>query len=67
MKYTLLILIIIIIAFVIGYRSNPKQFLPLCLTAIVAVSGWFIAHDLSAQRDRTNKQLDLRIKYGSSD
>ena len=62
MKYILSSLVIII-AFVIGCRINPKQSAPFVLAAIVAVAGWFIGHSLSVERDRANKQRDLRIEY----
>ena len=61
MKYILLF--IIIIAFIFGYLKDPKQFIPLGLTAIIAIAGWFIVHDLSVQRDINNKLRDLRIEY----
>jgi len=31
--------------------------------AIVAVLGWFVAHQFNVYRDRTNKQRDLRIQF----
>ena len=37
--------------------------LPLVITAIVAVAGWFIAHRLSADRDRETKRRELRVEY----
>tara|TARA_B100000315_G_C14233418_1_gene432055 strand:+ start:181 stop:579 length:399 start_codon:yes stop_codon:yes gene_type:complete len=36
---------------------------PLLITAIVAIIGWFIAHQLSMSRDLKNKRTDLKVKY----
>ncbi len=61
MKY--IILLIIVIASFIGYKIDSKRFIPLALTAIIAVGGWFIGHQLSAERDRINKQREIRVGY----
>ncbi|MDD5299410.1 MAG: hypothetical protein PHD65_02835 [Gallionella sp.] len=37
--------------------------LKLILPAIVAVLGWFVAHQFNIYRDRANKQRDLRIQF----
>jgi hypothetical protein len=36
---------------------------PLLITAVVAVVGWYAAHRLSAKRDRANKRRELRVQY----
>ena len=37
--------------------------LPLLVTTVVAVTGWFVGHRLSANRDRVNKKHDQRILF----
>ncbi len=37
--------------------------LPLLITAVVAIIGWFVAHYLSSNRERTRKRHDLRVQY----
>jgi hypothetical protein len=37
--------------------------IPLLVTTVVAVLGWFAAHQLAAARDRTNKRRELRVSY----
>ena len=37
--------------------------LKLLVPAIVAVLGWFAAHQFNVHRDRANKQRDLRIQF----
>ena len=54
---------ILIIAFIVGYKKSPKDFTVLALTAIVAISGWFIVHQLGNERNRINKHRDIRIEY----
>ena len=33
------------------------------IPALVAVIGWFVAHQFNVYRDRQNKRLDLRIQF----
>ncbi|MDH2916216.1 MAG: hypothetical protein PXX77_04985 [Gallionella sp.] len=40
-----------------------EETLKLLVPAIVAVLGWFAAHQFNAHRDRANKQRDLRIQF----
>lgn len=40
-----------------------EKYIPLLLTAGLAVYGWHIIDNLSAQRDRANKQRDMRFEY----
>ncbi|MBW2740339.1 MAG: hypothetical protein JRE64_16175 [Deltaproteobacteria bacterium] len=42
---------------------NLQILIPLIITTIVAVVGWYIAHFLSFKRDRANKRRELRIQY----
>ena len=42
---------------------NLELFLPLLVTAFVAIAGWFVAHRFSTDRDRANKQRDIRVNY----
>ena len=37
--------------------------IPILITALVAVFGWFIVHQLSISRDIKNKRSELKIKY----
>ena len=37
--------------------------LPLLITTIVAMGGWFVVHRLSQNRERTNKRRDMRVQY----
>jgi len=37
--------------------------LPLLITAIFAIVGWFVAHYLSSNRERARKRHDLRVQY----
>ncbi len=36
---------------------------PLAVTALIGVAGWFVIHLLSSARDRENKKRDLRAQY----
>lgn len=40
--------------------SDSLKFL---VPAIVAVVGWFMAHQFNSYRDRVNKRRELRIQY----
>jgi hypothetical protein len=40
-----------------------EEALKLLVPALVAVLGWFVAHQFNAYRDRANKQRDLRIQF----
>jgi hypothetical protein len=40
-----------------------KVLLPLLITAVIAVCGWYAAHRMSMSRDRMNKRRELRVKY----
>ena len=60
---SLFVLIVIVVLFIWGYKIDPVKFIPLFLTAVIAVSGWFVAHQLSADRDRANKHRDIQTKY----
>jgi hypothetical protein len=42
---------------------NSPLLLPLLVTTVVAVLGWFTAHRLTAHRDRANKRRELRTQY----
>lgn len=42
---------------------NNTLIIPLIATTIVAIVGWFAAHQFSAARDRTNKRRELRVQY----
>ena len=42
---------------------NCQLLIPLLVTTIVAVIGWFFAHRLAAARDRENKRREQRIHY----
>ena len=37
--------------------------IPLLVTAMVAVVGWYAAHRLAAARDQVNKRRELRVQY----
>ena len=36
---------------------------PLFVTTIVAIVGWYIVHRMASNRDRINKKRDLQVKY----
>lgn len=40
-----------------------ERYIPLLLTALVAIYSWYKVDNLAAKRDRANKQLDLQIEY----
>lgn len=40
-----------------------KIALPLIITSIITIVGWFIAHRFSIEKDRANKRKDLRVNY----
>jgi hypothetical protein len=42
---------------------NWELLVPLLITTVVAVVGWFSGHSLSASRDRANKHRDIRLEY----
>ena len=42
---------------------NVNLLLPLLITTIVAIGGWFVIHRLSQNRERTNKRRDMRVQY----
>ncbi|WP_268846595.1 hypothetical protein [Flavobacterium aestivum] len=42
---------------------NLKLLIPLLITALVTIFGWYIVHLFSAKRDRKNKQRELRVNY----
>lgn len=37
--------------------------IPLLITSIVVIVGWFIVHWLSSKRDQRNKRRELRVQY----
>lgn len=42
---------------------NWPLLLPLVITAIITILGWFAAHRLTSDRDRANKHRDIRLQY----
>jgi len=40
-----------------------KLLVPLLITSVVTIVGWFTAHELAAWRDRVSKRRDQRIEY----
>jgi hypothetical protein len=42
---------------------NTTAIIPIIVTALVAMVGWFIVHQLSISRDIKNKRTELKIKY----
>jgi hypothetical protein len=38
-------------------------FMPIILTATLAVAGWYVVHRLSLNRDEANKRRELRVQY----
>lgn len=50
-----------------GVRALPIMFdaesLKFVVPAVVAVVGWFAAHQFNVHRDRQNKRRDLRIQF----
>ena len=43
--------------------KNPDLLVPLLVTTLVAIVGWFAAHRLAAARDRANKRRELRVSF----
>lgn len=33
------------------------------IAVVIAVAGWVVVHRLNARRDRTNKRMELRVRY----
>jgi len=46
-----------------GENMNWDLLLPLLVTTVVALSGWFVAHLLASHRDRTAKRRETRTAY----
>jgi hypothetical protein len=42
---------------------NWPLLLPLLITTAVAIAGWYVADGLTAARDRSNKQREIRVQY----
>ena len=42
---------------------NFQLLIPLLITAIVTIAGWYIVHLFATKRDRKNKQKELIINY----
>lgn len=42
---------------------NTTVIISLTVTALIAVTGWLIVHQLSIKRDIKNKRTELKIKY----
>lgn len=42
---------------------NWQLLIPLLVTTVIAISGWFAAHALTTRRDLTNKRREQRIGY----
>jgi hypothetical protein len=42
---------------------NFPLLLPLIVTVVLAVAGWYAVHRLSMNRDQENKRRELRIQY----
>jgi len=42
---------------------NISLLIPLLITSIVVIIGWFTVNWLSSNRDRANKRRDLRVQY----
>lgn len=42
---------------------NWQLLIPLLVTTVVAIAGWFAAHALTTRRDRANKRREQRIGY----
>jgi ABC-type bacteriocin/lantibiotic exporter with double-glycine peptidase domain len=42
---------------------NWQFLIPLLVTTVVAIVGWFIAHRLAAARDRKSKRREQRVQY----
>lgn len=44
-------------------KINLQLLIPLLITALVTIFGWYIVHLLSTRRDIKNKQRELRVTY----
>lgn len=42
---------------------NIQVIVPLILTTLIAIFGWYVAHKLSSRRDLANKRRELRVQY----
>jgi len=42
---------------------DVKLLLTLISSAVMAIAGWFVVHQLSLRRERTAKRRDLRVQY----
>ena len=42
---------------------NWQLLIPLLVTTVIAIVGWFAAHALTTRRDRANKRREQRIGY----
>jgi hypothetical protein len=42
---------------------NWNLLVPLLVTTVIAIIGWWIVHWFSMRRDRINKRRDLRVQY----
>jgi hypothetical protein len=42
---------------------NAPLLLSLIVTATLAITGWYVLHRLSLNRDEANKRRDLRVQY----
>lgn len=42
---------------------NYDLLLPLLVTVVLATTGWFAVHRLTANRERASKQRDVRVSY----
>lgn len=42
---------------------NLDLLLPLLITALITIVGWFVAHQLNSWRDSINKRREKRIEY----
>lgn len=42
---------------------NLPLFLPLVVTTVLAIGGWYVVHRFSMNRDEANKRRELRIQY----
>lgn len=42
---------------------NLNLLLPLLITTVVAILGWYVVHRTAMSRDRASKRRDLRVQY----
>jgi hypothetical protein len=40
---------------------DAKSWVPLAITSLIVIGGWFIAHRLSAKRDAANKRREIQV------